>query len=472
MKTFIIKSILFISIIISIVALIDYIGFFKQGTSDNHAEKKWNAYYGLSKQINFDVLMVGNSHLYTGINPETFSNILGVNSFILASPGTSVAEIYFSLKEALTISKPKIVVLETFCIDQTISKKSTGAELSDLYKSFDARKSLIQKLISTPYLFKIDNYPFAWSSMVRNHSFIFNNKDLINENIDKFNNREKLKKEEQKDLYLGRYVRFNKGLQEDVLLKYKSNGAPIDGEKIAISDESIEYTKKISDLCKENKIQLVLLTLPMYEKHIKNYSAWKNTLKEKISSVNAPWIDLQEADNYKGFAEDCFENTYNFNQHMTFQGSLVASYKLASFIEDQFPGFLPFRKNEPDWFRMFYGRYGYFENNSPAPNDPNNFTIMKMAKFDSLKVIAVEYLTENDPATMLVKVKRESLPKVDLNNTELMMTMDVNFTKSTKEFIIPIPKHPHHLTPYYILYQTNIKRVNIKEIKNIKVRIK
>ena len=118
-----------------------------------------------------DILLMGNSHLYSGINPKNLSNTLGCNAFILASPGTNIADSYYGLKEALKRTDAKLVVIETYCINNFNPYKLKEGSLSDQFKSFYSRRDFRTKLTSMPLLFNSDNYLFAWSNTLRNHDF-------------------------------------------------------------------------------------------------------------------------------------------------------------------------------------------------------------------------------------------------------------------------------------------------------------
>lgn len=135
------KVIGFTIIIIAIVFFSDSKGYFNPDYSNDHTRRKWNAYYKFTKTQPVDVVLVGNSHLYTGISPENLSNALGANCFILASPGTTLTDAYFCLKEAITVYKPKIAVVETFSMNDYDSYKLKAGTLSDQFKSFSARKN-------------------------------------------------------------------------------------------------------------------------------------------------------------------------------------------------------------------------------------------------------------------------------------------------------------------------------------------
>lgn len=155
------KSILIAIIICSAIYYADYKGYFNPDETNNHSKKKWDAFYKFSKRNNVDILLLGNSHLYAGVNPKNLSATLGVNAFILASPGSNMADTYFSLKEALNRTNPKLIVIETYGINDFNPYKLKEGALSDQFKSFYARKDLITKITSTPFLFKSDNYFYA-----------------------------------------------------------------------------------------------------------------------------------------------------------------------------------------------------------------------------------------------------------------------------------------------------------------------
>ena len=138
---------------IILIAYSDYKGYFNPDLKNNHTLKKWNSFYEFTKTNNVDILLLGNSHLYTGINPKNLSLALGANAFILASPGTNVSDSYWSLKEALKSCDPKVVIIETYGINGFNPYQLEAGSLSDQFKSFSARKDFVTKLESTPYLF-------------------------------------------------------------------------------------------------------------------------------------------------------------------------------------------------------------------------------------------------------------------------------------------------------------------------------
>ena len=146
MKRLYLKALLFSAIIGAAIACVDFSGMFNPDMVNFHEKIQWDAFYDFTKTNDVDVLLVGNSHLYTGINPNHLSCALGANSFILASPGTTIMDSYHALKEGLTRCDPKVVVVETYGISSKNIRELTGGELTSQFRSFSSRKNIWKKL--------------------------------------------------------------------------------------------------------------------------------------------------------------------------------------------------------------------------------------------------------------------------------------------------------------------------------------
>src|SRR5690606_25228445 len=189
------------------------------------------------------------------INPKNLSAVLGVNSFILASPGTNIADTYYSLKEALKNTDPKLVVIETYGITKFNPYNLKDGSLSDQFKSFYARKDFSTKIMSTPFLFKSENYFYAWSNTIRNHDFLFKDTAQLSKNL-------KIMEKDVKSnkLYLGRFVSFTTGIDDTLIAKYDSLGAPVNGVDYTTNEYTELYVQKIVELCEEEDVELMFLT--------------------------------------------------------------------------------------------------------------------------------------------------------------------------------------------------------------------
>ena len=392
------KALLFSAIVCAALAFSDRKGWFDADKANNHTERKWNSFYDLTKHDKVDMVLVGNSRMYTGLNPNHLSNALDATCFILASPGTNIVDSYYCLKEALTRTKPKIAVIETFTIYDADNHKLTGQDLSDQFKSFSARKNVWQKMCSLPVLFAPDHWLEALSTTVRNHSFIFRDTKQIKRNA-------QFAKQPKKDegLYLGRYVRFNTGIEQSVLDRYEKEGAPLVETGFKVGKQHARYVKKIIELCRKNDVTPVFISLPVYNKHIKDHDVRHKAIAELLEPEKVLWLDYQGPFDTL-FTPECFENTYSPNQHMTYDGSLVATYILAAAIDTECPGLLPDRMSEPRWKRMFYGGEGYYENHTPDPDDKS---VRQLPLPEGSVVAEADFCRDNQSNVLILKTSPE-----------------------------------------------------------------
>lgn len=413
------KSAVILFVVFIIVILLDFKGLFDSSEINYHSKRAWDEFYTFTKDKEIDVLLIGNSHVYTGINPQSFSTSLGVNSFILSAPGTHLGDVYFSFKEALKRAKPKVVVVETYSMNDFDPYNLEGSALSDQFKSFASRKNIGVKLMSTPMLFSLENYLFAWSSLFRNHSLIFKDPAQIASNFEK---KRTIVPALGEDFKLGKFVRFISGLEPAVINKYDEFGAPVKGQDYTYSKYTVKYLEKIKKLAYQNNIKLVFLTLPMYKRHIENYELWKLKLNDIIDSKVYPWLDLQDRYDEFRFDETSFENTYEANQHMTYIGSVAASYALASFIRNDLKITLPQRFSESKWLEVFYGKDSYFENCPVLNNDAFGKSLAKYVKFSTIPVKEVIAYKRHGNNALLVKINKSEFDLSVLANKKLMIT--------------------------------------------------
>jgi len=459
----ILANVVILTIIVFVaIFFTDKKGWFASDNTNNHTLRKWDAYYDFTKKNEVDVVMVGNSHLYAGINPENLSCALGANCFILAAPGTTLTDAYYCLKEAITVCKPKIAVIETYCINNYRTRELTGSGLSDQFQSFHARKNISQKLLSTPVLFTSEHYLAAWSNTIRNHSYILSDREQIRKNI----KAKKIKKEQK--LYLGRFISFPTGMTDTTLLKYDIPGVAsvVDGNNYITGDEAKRYIKKIITLCRENNIEPLFLTIPMYHRHVKDYDVWKARLAKELAPYEPfEWLDLQSPYDYEAFVPECFENSVSSNQHLSYQGSLVSAYKLAHFINEKFPGLLPDRSADEHWHNLFYGEGGYFENHSPRANDATVNTLFRNLDFPGLTIEEINMFPKNEYNTIHIKVEKKD--KQDLYGKKLQLTLDALIEGSLEVGIVEAETTHLYIPLKHYLFVTNLRKdVNIVGVRN------
>jgi hypothetical protein len=452
---FSIKFLMFFVAVLLVVIFTDRKGYFTANQKNNHIRRKWAYFYDYTKTKEVDVIILGNSHIITGIDPFVLSDATGSTCFILGNSGTGILDAWFQLGEALKCTKPKLVVLETYCID---NKEKLIDDAIPYLQSFDAQKNTFYKLQCMPQLFYSDSWVEAWSPSIRNHSFLLTDTARIHYNI------KNPKIPKSKKLDLGRFARFGSGLQDSTLVKYDSIGSPVNGETYQISTFTKRYLQKIMKMCEERDIPVLFLTVPMYYKHVSHYDVWKTTLNDELQKYpKTKWLDLQMPYDTVIYTPNMFENTYKENQHSSNLGMTVTAYKLAEFINNNYPDLLPDRSKDAQWIDDFR-KTDYFAHNQYVVNGMNGFTsIVKDSQINDFHIRELVLQERKESNRLILKVlKQDDLPET--------LTIQCNITMQDNHFIAPIQMYEvkEIFPPKHKVYISDIrKEVTINEILKI-----
>lgn len=150
---------------------------------------KFDAFYNLPEN-SVDVLVLGSSHAYQGINTAVMWNEYGYAAFNLCGAAQPIWNTYYYLEEALKTQTPKVIILDVYTLHYSFEfsessfaiKNTYGMKWSDTKKeaievSFDHTNSGIQYYIDVLQyhsrysdLNKTDFYPYqANREMYENH---------------------------------------------------------------------------------------------------------------------------------------------------------------------------------------------------------------------------------------------------------------------------------------------------------------
>jgi len=444
------KILLLLIAVVAAVLYTDKKEYFRADQSNNHIDKKTKSFYRFTEKQHVDVLLLGNSHIVTGVDPFVLSAATSSNSFILAQSGVGIIDCWFQLDEALRYTEPKLVVLETYCINNGNSKDN----VIPLTQSFEAHDNWLYKLLIMPEMFSTDYWVQAWSPTIRNHSFLLTDTARI-----KFNMKNPQLPVSDK-LDLGRFARFGTGLTDSIIAMYDSLGAPVKGDEYTVSEHSKKYLKKIMTRCQEKNIPVLFLTVPMYYKHIDNYTAWKNTLNEELEKYpTVQWLDLQQPYDTLIYTKEAFENTYSINQHLSNIGMTYTAYKLADYLSKHYQ--LPDRSKESAWINDFKETNHFIYNQDVAAGTKYT-SIVKNAKVGDLHVREM-LITELKTGDSQVIIKVDNAPEL---KSSIKVMLDIEY--NNQRFFTPIEMYPFKevFPPHHKVYATNlIKGVKVWGIK-------
>lgn len=312
-----------------------------------------------SQTKNIDLAFVGASLTQRDINPYIIEKELNCNAFDYAFDGQIYTGTYYSLKELFKYHKPKTVVLTTEPLSYTFKEEQPIAYFSvELYmRSFLNRVQFyFGSAQDGSYLDRL----FPWRGYhVKSMNDIQNNvNEKLNSSYISYPEPGQVESfAKQKSGYIGKgAVLFDPNdprytLNCNKLGKFTHDTVNnIDD----IKEKNVEYLKKISELCKANNSELILLNTPFptYEVlSIKNYFEFDKAVAKIAKDLNIEYY------NYNLIKPELFKPQDDYfmdHIHLNSNGSEAFSKSLAKFLK--------LRQDGEDLNKYFYTPEEYYEN--------------------------------------------------------------------------------------------------------------
>jgi hypothetical protein len=194
----------------------------------------------------------------------------------------------------------------------------------------------------------------------------------------------------------------------------------------------------------------------------------------KVAKVLKPhqplWENQQTPYDYRAFTPECFENTVKENQHMTYYGSLVSTYKLVRFIRTNLPGVLPDRSNDVEWKKLFYGYDGYFYNHRPE-NDGISQILVSNQTVAGLSVKEIELVPSQQGYKQLL-VKLNKTTETPALGRTIRVILDVNINGQNQSATVDVVSSYSYDTSEHYLFASQpldfgINAISIRNISLI-----
>ena len=238
-----------------------------------------------------DIFAVGNSNLFAAMTPMQLWEDYGYTSYAAGESNQMIYRSYFLLKSLIDKHKPKLCILET---DVVFQYRSTASDL----------QSIISEYISED--FPLFEYHNRWKKLTE--------RDFTT--VPSHNRPNVLKGYE--------YVTYSN---------------PYTGGEYMNETENIEsfhkiqkfFLDKITELCKENDIELLLIDVPSskswsYEKH--------NAIQDYADENGLKFIDFNI--NRDSFGIDWNTDTRDGGWHMNHSGAVKVTEYLGKFLDENY----------------------------------------------------------------------------------------------------------------------------------------
>lgn len=260
---------------------------------------------------NHQVIFIGDCEVYENFSPITLWENYGVTSYIRGGPQQLVWQSYYLLEDTLKYEKPDIVVFSVLALkygtpqNEAYNRLNIDGMRLSLSKLNAVKASMTDGEDMLSYFFPILRYHDRWSELSSEDFKYFFRKDKVSHN--------------------GFMMRAD----------VKPIGIIPDGPKLAsyeLAENCYYYLDKMTELCRENGIELVLVKAPSIYPHW--YDEWDAQMVEyakKNSLLYINFLDLME-----DAGIDLSVDTYDAGLHLNVFGAEKLSQYFGEILKRNF----------------------------------------------------------------------------------------------------------------------------------------
>ncbi|NLD20421.1 MAG: hypothetical protein GX663_09315 [Clostridiales bacterium] len=264
-----------------------------------------------------DVLIAGTSTTLTGLAPLKLYEDTQIMSYSRCNSYQAPQITYLNVKEALHYQKPKVVICSVKSLFWTYHSVDE-MQPAGIYIGMDYKKLSFDKVKIGMALAKgSNNYSLSELvfPLVRYHSkWETSFENIVSEPKEKW------------DSYRGHDPKY---ICMEIVDKSEENMN--DTKAVMLSDKSIDWYKKISNLCKKNNIKLLLVEMPNV-----NWTMGKHNAVVKVAdNLDANFLDY----NYNDILQKCeikFNEDFLDGGHLNTRGSIKATDYLGKYIQSKY----------------------------------------------------------------------------------------------------------------------------------------
>lgn len=278
-------------------------------------------FYDMEKNT-VDVLFLGSSHGVTSFLPQELYNQYGITSYNLGCEQQGMVTSYYWLREALRYQSPKAVVLECYFCFPYMVDEPLNTEESYTRKAFDFMKWSPVKAEAVKTICEVDTEQDVWSYYfpnIRYHTR-WENLDKNDYTYADMAGRSELKGFAPLYFYLG-----EEG--ED----FVPHDAGSSDEQAEMAPLMLEYLDKITALCEENDISLILTITPAMAADLTKCNAVQAYADEKgLTFISFNDQNVYQQMNYQIAVDNCDDG------HPNIWGAVKVTDYIGAVLSEQF----------------------------------------------------------------------------------------------------------------------------------------
>ena len=276
-----------------------------------------------------NVVFIGDCELYENISPVYLWENFGINSYIRGSAQQLIWQSYYLAEETVEREHPDVIVFNVLSMKYNTPQneaynrmtldgmKWSSSKVDSIKASMTEEESMIE------YMFPLLRYHSRWSDL----------------NADDF----KYLFHRDKVTFNGYYMRVDEKPADDNIPK----GRPIIDYQFG--DTSYEYLDKLTKLCKDNDIELILVKAPSLFPYW--YPQWDKQIEDYAAANDLTYINFLDYQDSIGLDWD--KDTYDGGLHLNLSGAEKLSEYFGQILSNDFN--VPDRRGEEDLEKYWDG---------------------------------------------------------------------------------------------------------------------
>lgn len=276
-----------------------------------------------------NVVFIGDCELYENISPVYLWENFGINSYIRGSAQQLIWQSYYLAEETVEREHPDVIVFNVLSMKYNTPQneaynrmtldgmKWSSSKVDSIKASMTEEESMIE------YMFPLLRYHSRWSDL----------------NADDFNylfHRDKV-------TFNGYYMRVDEKPADDNIPK----GRPIIDYQFG--DTAYQYLDKLTKLCKDNDIELILVKAPSLFPYW--YPQWDKQIEDYAAANDLTYINFLDYQDSIGLDWD--KDTYDGGLHLNLSGAEKLSEYFGQILSNDFN--VPDRRGEEDLEKYWNG---------------------------------------------------------------------------------------------------------------------
>jgi len=266
-----------------------------------------------------NVVFIGDCELYENISPVYLWENYGINSYIRGSAQQLIWQSYYLAEETVKMEHPDVIVFNVLSMkynepqNEAYNRMTLDGMKWSSSKVNSIKASMTDEENFIDYVFPILRYHSRWS-------------DLSAEDFKYMFHRDKVS-------FNGYYMRVDVKAAENV-----PEGRPL--ADYQFGDNSYYYLDKLTKLCKDNDVKLVLVKAPTLYPYW--YDEWDQQIKDYASANGLDYINFLELQDELGL--DWSQDTYDGGLHLNLAGAEKLSDYVGNMLTTEYG--IPDRRDE------------------------------------------------------------------------------------------------------------------------------